>query len=97
MRVHGDEGIASANGFDNRQQPPERGVVERHGGKAEHRDDVQADDQRAGFFPGRNVKRAPDPLRRRHGRQQNDDGGAAEPVHDDEDPQHGVRERQSGG
>ena len=96
-RVRGDERVARANRLDDREQPLEDDVVQRDRGEAEHGDRAQAHDQPVRVRRRRQLERAHDPLLVGHGDQQREDRGADQPVQDDEDPQHDVRDRQRGG
>ena len=95
--VRGDERVARAHRLDDREQARQDGVVERNRGQTEPGDRAQAHDQPVCLGRRREVQSAHDPLLVREDEQQSEDHGAHQPVHDDEDPQQDVRERQRGG
>lgn len=96
-RVRADEWIAIANHLNDREQPLQDDVIQRNCDEAERGDRAQAHDQPLGFRRKRDFENAHDPLLVRGDEQHCEHRGAHQPVHDDEDPHHGVRDRKRAG
>ncbi len=96
-RVRGDERVARAHRLDDRQQPPEDGMIERKRGQTEHGDCAQAHDEPLRIRRRREFESGHDPLLVWHDKQQSEDHGGHQPVQEDKDPQHDVSDRQGGG
>ena len=97
VRVRGDERIARANRLNDREQPFQDHVVQRNRGEAKNGDRAQAHDHPLRIRRRRELERGHDPLLVGRDEQQSQDRDCHQPVQDDEDPQHDVRDRQRGG
>ena len=92
LRIGIDERVAGAHRPDDREQPLEDEIVDRNGDEAEQRDRAQPHHQPRRVRRRRDLERGHDPLFVGHDHQQREDRRAGQPVQDDDEAQHHVRD-----